>query len=142
MGTGISLHIIKKWCVAVKPVKQNGNDDSDGDSNSGGNNDGNCDGNINGNGNNNGNCDGDVDVDGNGDRDGNSGGGSHRDGNGNIKDDNKGDGYVVPMEITFIDTEDEYQKYGTLRSLRYIYSNPFRFPISSLGLPNFPSQKS
>jgi hypothetical protein len=43
----------------------------------------------------------------------------------------------VPMEITFMDTEDEYKKYGILRSLRYIYSNPFRFLISSLGLPNF-----
>jgi hypothetical protein len=42
----------------------------------------------------------------------------------------------------FMDTEYKYKKYGTLRSLRYIYSNPFRFPISSLGLPNFPSQKS
>ncbi len=49
---------------------------------------------------------------------------------------------VVPMEKTFMDTEDEYKKYGTLRSLRYIYSNPFRFPISSLGSPNFSSQKS
>ncbi len=49
---------------------------------------------------------------------------------------------VVPMEITFMDTEDKYKKYGTLRSLRYIYSNPFQFPISSLGLTNFPSQKS
>jgi hypothetical protein len=49
---------------------------------------------------------------------------------------------VVPMEITFMNLEDEYKKYGTLRSLRYIYSNPFRFLISSLGLPNFPSQKS
>jgi hypothetical protein len=49
---------------------------------------------------------------------------------------------VVPMEITFMDTEDEYKKYGILRSLRYIYSNPFRFPISSLGLPKSPSQKS
>jgi hypothetical protein len=46
-------------------------------------------------------------------------------------------GSVVPMEITFMDTEDEYKKYGTLISLRYIYSNPFRFPISSLGLPKF-----
>ncbi len=34
------------------------------------------------------------------------------------------------------------EKNGTLRSLTYIYSNPLRFPISSLGLPNFPSQKS
>ncbi len=33
------------------------------------------------------------------------------------------------------------KKYGTIRSLRYIYSNPFRFLISSLGSPNFPSQK-
>jgi hypothetical protein len=41
---------------------------------------------------------------------------------------------VVPMEITFMDMEEEYKKYGTLRLLRYIYSNPFRFPISSLGL--------
>ncbi len=49
---------------------------------------------------------------------------------------------VVPMEITFMDTEDEYKKYGILKSLRYKYSNPFRFPISSLGLPNFSSQKS
>ncbi len=36
----------------------------------------------------------------------------------------------------------QVQKYGTLRSLRYIYSNLFRFPIFSLGLPNFTSQKS
>jgi hypothetical protein len=49
---------------------------------------------------------------------------------------------VVPMEMTFMDTEDGYKIYGTLRSLRYIYSNPFRFLISSLGLPKFPSQKS
>jgi hypothetical protein len=49
---------------------------------------------------------------------------------------------VVPMEITYMDREDDYKKYGTLSPLRYIYSNPFRFPISSLGLPNFPSQKS
>jgi hypothetical protein len=49
---------------------------------------------------------------------------------------------AVPLEITFMDTEDEYKKHGTLRSLRYIYSNPVRFPISSLGLLNFPSQKS
>jgi hypothetical protein len=42
-----------------------------------------------------------------------------------------GDGIVVPMEINFMDMEDKYYKYGTLRSLRYIYSNPFRFPISS-----------
>ena len=48
---------------------------------------------------------------------------------------------VVPMEITFMDMEDKYKKYGTFRSLRYIYSNPFRFPISSLGLPNIPSQE-
>jgi hypothetical protein len=41
-----------------------------------------------------------------------------------------------------MDTEDEYLKYGTLSPLRYIYSNPFRFPISSSGSPNFPSQKS
>ncbi len=46
------------------------------------------------------------------------------------------------MEITFMDMEDEYKKYGTLRLLRYIYSNPFRFLISSLGLPNIPSQES
>ncbi len=44
---------------------------------------------------------------------------------------------VVPMEITFMDTEDKYLKHGTLGSLRYIYSNPFRFPISSLGSPIF-----
>ncbi len=49
---------------------------------------------------------------------------------------------VVPMEITFMDTEDEYKKYGTLRLLRWIYSNAFRFLISSLGLPDFTSQKS
>ncbi len=49
---------------------------------------------------------------------------------------------VMPMEITYMDTEDEYKKYGTLSPLRYIYSNPFMFPISSLGLPYFPSQKS
>ncbi len=41
---------------------------------------------------------------------------------------------VVPMEITFMDMEDNY---GTLRSLWYIHSNPFRFPISSFGLPIF-----
>jgi hypothetical protein len=46
------------------------------------------------------------------------------------------------MEITYMDTKDEYKKYATLSPLRYIYSNPFRFPISSLGLPNFPSEKS
>ncbi len=44
---------------------------------------------------------------------------------------------VVPMEITFMDMEEEYKKYGTLRLLRYIYSNPFRFPISSLGLKSW-----
>jgi hypothetical protein len=44
---------------------------------------------------------------------------------------------VVPMEITFMDTEDEYYKYGTLSPLRYIHSNSFRFPISSLGSPTF-----
>jgi hypothetical protein len=49
---------------------------------------------------------------------------------------------VVPMEITYMDTEDEYKKYGTLSPLRYIYSKPFRFPISSLGSPNVPSEKS
>jgi hypothetical protein len=32
---------------------------------------------------------------------------------------------VMPIEITFIDMEDKYKKYGTLTSLRYIYSNPF-----------------
>jgi hypothetical protein len=47
---------------------------------------------------------------------------------------------VVPMEITYMDMEDEYKKYGTLSPLRYIYSNPFRFLISSLGLPNIPSR--
>jgi hypothetical protein len=35
------------------------------------------------------------------------------------------------MVITFMNME------GTLKSLRYIYSNPFRFPISSLGSPIF-----
>jgi hypothetical protein len=45
---------------------------------------------------------------------------------------------VIPMEITFMDMEDKHKKYGTLRPLRYIYSNPFRFLISSLGLPIFP----
>jgi hypothetical protein len=49
---------------------------------------------------------------------------------------------VVPMEITFMGMEEKYKKYVTLRLLRYIYSNPFRFLISSLGSPNFPSQKS
>jgi hypothetical protein len=49
---------------------------------------------------------------------------------------------VVPMEITFMDAEVKYKKYGTLRLLRYIYSNPFRFPIASLGSPNIPSRKS
>jgi hypothetical protein len=33
--------------------------------------------------------------------------------------------------------EDEHYKYVTLRSLNYMHSNPFRFPISSLGLPIF-----
>jgi hypothetical protein len=47
----------------------------------------------------------------------------------------------MPMEISFIDTEDEFKKYGALRLLRYIYSNPFRFPIPSSGSPNFLSQK-
>jgi hypothetical protein len=42
---------------------------------------------------------------------------------------------VMPMEITFMDMEDKHKKYGTLRSLWYPYSNPFRFLISSLGLP-------
>jgi hypothetical protein len=51
-------------------------------------------------------------------------------------------GLVVPMEITYLDTKDDYKKYGTLSPLRYIYSNPLRFPISSLGSPNFPSEKS
>jgi hypothetical protein len=44
---------------------------------------------------------------------------------------------VKPMEIIFMDMEDMHKKIGTLRSLRYIHSNPFRFPISSLGLPIF-----
>jgi hypothetical protein len=48
---------------------------------------------------------------------------------------------VVPMEITFMDTKDEYYKYCILSPLRYIHSNPFRFPISSLGSPNIPSQE-
>jgi hypothetical protein len=48
---------------------------------------------------------------------------------------------VVPMEITFMDTEDEYYKYGTLSPLRYIHSNPFRFLISYLGSPIIPSQE-
>jgi hypothetical protein len=48
----------------------------------------------------------------------------------------------MPIEITFMDTEEEHKKYGTLRLLRYIYLNPFRFPISYLGLPNIPSQKA
>jgi hypothetical protein len=34
---------------------------------------------------------------------------------------------VMPIEITFMDIEDEYKKNGTLRLLRNIYSNPFRF---------------
>jgi hypothetical protein len=45
--------------------------------------------------------------------------------------------HVVPMEVTFMDMKDNHYKYGTLRSLRYTYSNPFRFLISSLGLPVF-----
>ncbi len=45
--------------------------------------------------------------------------------------------HVVPMQVTFMDMEDNHYKYGTLRSLRYTYSNPFRFLISSLGLPIF-----
>ncbi len=48
---------------------------------------------------------------------------------------------VVPMEITYMDMKDEYQKNGTLSPLRYKYSNPFRFLISSFGLPNIPSQE-
>jgi hypothetical protein len=46
---------------------------------------------------------------------------------------------VLPMEMIFMDMEDKYSNYDTLRSLRYIYSKPFRFrfPISSLGLPIF-----
>ncbi len=44
---------------------------------------------------------------------------------------------VMSMEITFMDAEDEYYKYGALSPLRYIHSNPFRFPISSLGSPTF-----
>ncbi len=48
----------------------------------------------------------------------------------------------MPMEITFMDTKDKCKKYGTLTLLRYIYSNPFRFLISSLDLPNIPSQES
>jgi hypothetical protein len=32
--------------------------------------------------------------------------------------------------------------YLKITKLRYIYSNPFRFPISSLGLPNIPSQEN
>ncbi len=48
----------------------------------------------------------------------------------------------MPMEITFMDMEDEYKKYVILRSLQYIHSNPLRFSISSLDLPNFPPQKS
>jgi hypothetical protein len=43
----------------------------------------------------------------------------------------------MPMEIIFMDMEDKHKKYGTLRSIRYIHSNSFRFPISSLGLPIF-----
>jgi hypothetical protein len=39
----------------------------------------------------------------------------------------KFDPTVVPMGITFMDTEDEYKKYGTLTLLRYMYSNSFRF---------------
>jgi hypothetical protein len=41
------------------------------------------------------------------------------------------------MEITLMDMEDNHYKYGTLRSIRYIHSNPFRFLISFLGLPIF-----
>jgi hypothetical protein len=44
---------------------------------------------------------------------------------------------AVPMEITFMDTKDNHQKYGTLRSLRYKYSNAFKFPKSSMGSPIF-----
>jgi hypothetical protein len=42
----------------------------------------------------------------------------------------------------FLDTEEDYKKFGILRSLRYIYSHPFRFLISSLSSPSFHSQKS
>jgi hypothetical protein len=45
---------------------------------------------------------------------------------------------VVPMDMTFMDMEDKHLKYGILRVLRYIYSNPFRFPFF-LGLAYFPS---
>ncbi len=44
---------------------------------------------------------------------------------------------VVPMEIAFMYMEDKHLKYGTFRSLRYIYSNQFRFLISFLDLPTF-----
>ena len=43
--------------------------------------------------------------------------------------------HVVPMEITFMDMEDNHLKYGTLRSVRYVYSNRFRFLISFLASP-------
>ena len=48
---------------------------------------------------------------------------------------------VVPMEITYMDMEDENKKYGTLSPLRYVYLNPFRFLISSLGSANVPSRE-
>ncbi len=34
-------------------------------------------------------------------------------------------GCVVPMEIPFINLEDNHKNYGTLRSQRDIFSNPF-----------------
>jgi hypothetical protein len=45
--------------------------------------------------------------------------------------------HVVPMEISFMDDGEKALKYGTLRPLRYLYSNPFRLLISLLGLPIF-----
>jgi hypothetical protein len=55
--------------------------------------------------------------------------------------DEHGSASVMPMEKIFMDMEDKYKRYGTLKSLRYIYSNPFKFPISSLGSPNISSQE-
>ncbi len=45
-------------------------------------------------------------------------------------------------ENNFYGYRGRVQKYGILRSLRYIYLNPFRFLISSLGGSKFPSRKS
>jgi hypothetical protein len=44
---------------------------------------------------------------------------------------------VMPMRNNLHGCGGYILKYGTIRSLMYINSNPFRFPISFLGLPIF-----